>query len=81
MTFPSSTGILMPPDFDVVHKVFSEIASEDWFTTSQERREQFAVTVIDTYRQGLQDPEALAERCRAVARAQYGNAAIIDIRS
>lgn len=81
MTFPSSTGILLPGDFNVVRRIYSEIASEEWFTTSPERREQFAITVIDAYRQGLHDPDELAERCRTVAREQYGNAGIVEIRT
>ena len=76
MPFPSSAGILVPTDFDIIHSIFSDIASEEWFTSSRERREQFAINVIDAYRQGLQDPAALAEHCRSLARERYGNAAM-----
>lgn len=76
MSFPSSTGILVPADFDIIHRTYSDITSEDWFTPSQERREQFAITVIDAYRQGFQDPAVLAEHCRSLARERYGNAAM-----
>jgi hypothetical protein len=76
MPFPTSTGILLPADFNIIHRIYTDIASEAWFTTSDERREQFAITVIDVYRQGVQDPAVLAERCRNLAREHYGNASM-----
>lgn len=75
MSFPSGSGIIMPDDFDVVRRVFSDIAAEPWFTLSIERRELFALSVIDAYRQGHTDPIRLADHCRAVAQREFGNAA------
>ena len=75
MSFPSASGILMPDDFDIVHRVFSDIVAEPWFTISSERREQFALSVIDAYRQGHTDPIRLADHCRQVAQREFGNAA------
>lgn len=75
MSFPSGSGIIAPDDFAVVHRVFSDIVAESWFTMSMERRELFALTVIDAYRQGHTDPIRLSDHCRAVALCEFGNAA------
>lgn len=77
MSFPASTGILLPEEFDVVHRVFSEVSAADWFTRSEERREQFAAMVIDAYRRGISDPETLSLHCRSLAEAQFGNGGIV----
>lgn len=73
MSFPIGSGILTPTEFDVVRRIFSEISSEQWFTTSGDRREQFALLVIDAYRNGLVEPEVLSRHCRAVAFMDFGN--------
>ena len=70
---PSDDGILMPGDFENIHRVFSNIVSEPWFTPSSERREQFAAEIVDFYRQGITDPTALSDQCWAIARSRYGN--------
>lgn len=76
MSFPNSTGILTPKEVEIVRSVFKEITSEDWFTDSPERKEQFAVTVIDVYREGIVDPAVLAEKCRAIAQRRFGSGGI-----
>lgn len=73
MTFPTGTGILMPEQFDIVHQVFADISSEDWFTRSEERREQFAIFILDLYRSGVCDPHILSLRCRSYALVRFGN--------
>jgi hypothetical protein len=67
------TGILMPEEVEVVRHVYTEIASEDWFTRSEERREQFAASVIDLYRSGVHERHSLALQCRSLALASFGN--------
>lgn len=73
MSFPIGSGILTPIEFDVVHRVFSEISSQQWFTVSCDRREQFAVLVMDSYRKGIMDPDTLEEYCRNIAFTKFGN--------
>lgn len=73
MSFPATTGILMPGDFEIIHRVFFDIVSEPWFTLSSERREQFAAEIVDSYRQGITDPNALSDHCWAIAQSRYGN--------
>ena len=73
MPFPSTTGILLPEDFEIIHRVFSDIAVEPWFTQSNERRDHFAAEIVDAYRQGMADPRVLADHCWAIARQHYGN--------
>ena len=75
MTFPTSTGIMLPEDLDLVHQVYSRIAAEPWFTHSNERREQFALSVIHEYRQGNTDPHLLGRRCLEIAQRGFGNSA------
>ena len=73
MSFPATTGILMPGDFEIIHRVFTNLVSEPWFTTSSERRERFAAEIVDAYRQGITDPIALSDHCWAIAQSHYGN--------
>lgn len=73
MSFPPTTGILMPGDFEIIHRVFLNIVSESWFTASSDRREQFAAEIVDAYRQGIVDPNALSEHCWDIAQSRYGN--------
>jgi len=73
MSFPVGTGILTPTEFSVVHRIFHDISSEGWFTVSADRREQFALVVMDAYRKGIESPEALARHCRQVALTCFGN--------
>lgn len=44
MPFPATAAVTLPEDFAVVHHVFTSIASEPWFTSCQERREQLALS-------------------------------------
>lgn len=53
-------GIMMPGKLFVVQRVFSDNASEDWFTNSAGRRGQFAAYIPDAYRSGVTDPHSLA---------------------
>ena len=76
MSFPSVTGILMPDEFAVVHGVYASIATEEWFTTSPRRREQFAASVIDIYREGVTNPSDLALRCKSLALQKFGNGGV-----
>lgn len=50
----------MPGKLFVVQRVFSDNASEDWFTNSAGRRGQFAAYIPDAYRSGVTDPHSLA---------------------
>lgn len=72
MSFPAETGILHPDEFAVVQRVFSEIAAEDWFTSSPDRRNQFAAYILDAYRTGVTDPHNLALQCRSRALVKFG---------
>lgn len=76
MAFTFGTGILTPEEFDVVHSVYSDISSEDWFTTSEERREQFAAIVLDIYRSGVTSQHDLRLRSRSLALERFGNGGV-----
>lgn len=76
MSFPVAAGILMPEEFDIVQKIYSDISGEAWFTASPERRAQFAASVIDLYRSGVINPHDLALRCRSLAVQNFGNGGI-----
>ena len=76
MSFPIAAGVLLPDDFKTIQRVFSEITDEPWFTACPDRREQFALTVIDAYRLGITDSDELAAHCREIAFQRFGNAAI-----
>lgn len=73
MSFPATTGILMPDDFQVIHRVFCDIVAEPWFTCSSERREHFAAEIVDAYRMGMTEANSLSEHCWTIARQHYGN--------
>lgn len=73
MSFPSSAGILTPTEFEVVNRVYRQISTQDWFTRSEDKREQFAIYVIDAYRRGMVQPEVLAGHCRQEAMISFGN--------
>jgi hypothetical protein len=75
MSFPVTTGVLLPADIDKVHRAFHEVSNEPWFTRDPNWREQFALLVIDAYRQGHTDPSDLTEYCREIALQQFGNSA------
>jgi hypothetical protein len=77
MPFPATSGILMPADVHLIHSTYSEISAEPWFTADPERREQFAMLVIDAYREGRTDPEDLIEYFRNIALQRFGNAAAL----
>lgn len=74
MPFPTSTGVLLPDDFKTIHHVYSKIADESWFTQCPERREHFALTVMDTYRRGITEEAELSAHCRDIAVQRFGNA-------
>jgi len=73
MSFPPTTGILTPGDFEIVNRVFSNVVAELWFTALSDRREQFAAEIVDAYRQGIVDPHELSDHCWAIAQSRYGN--------
>jgi hypothetical protein len=75
MSFPASTGILLPADVKIVHRIYSEIASEPWFTSDPDRRAHFALFVLDAYRRGNMEPSVLAGHCGDVALREFGNGA------
>jgi len=77
MSFTSGTGILTPEEFDVVQRVYSEISSEDWFTKSVDRREQFGAAVLDIYRSGVTNQHDLKLRCRSLALERFGNGGVV----
>jgi len=70
MSFPSDTGIMVPEELSVVQRAISDIASEDWFTNSGDRRDQFAAYILD-YRNGVTDPHSLALQCRSRALVKF----------
>lgn len=73
MDFPrqQDVGVFRPEQFDVVKQVFDAVTSEDWFTPSQKRREQFATYLLDAYQNGLTDPFELRTLGRAAARERF----------
>lgn len=73
MDFPreASHGVFRPEQFEAVRQVFDSITSEDWFTQSEKRREQFATYLLDAYRNGLTDPFELRTLGRAAARERF----------
>lgn len=75
MSFPATSGILMPADVALVHHVYSEISAEPWFTSDVDKREQFALFVIDAFRRGYINPSELLNHCRDIAHREFGNAA------
>jgi hypothetical protein len=75
MSFPATTGILLPADVNIVHRIYSQIAAEPWFTSDPDRREQFALFVLDAYRRGYTQPSVLSSHCRDIALREFGNAA------
>jgi len=66
----------MPEDFKIIHTVFTDIVAEPWFTRSEDRRQQFAVEIVDAYRQGIVDPLTLTAHCWHIAHQRYGNGGI-----
>ena len=73
MPFSAVEGVITSEEFEIVRIIYSEIASMPWFTASVERREQFALIVLDTFRQGCTAPDELKETCLAIARQSFGN--------
>lgn len=73
MDFPReyTKGVFRPEQFEVVKQVFDSVTSEVWFTHSEKRREQFAVYLLDAYKNGLTDPFELKTLGRAAARERY----------
>ena len=73
MDFPREPvkGVFRPEQFDVVKQVFDAVTSEQWFTNSERRREQFAVYLLDAYQNGLTDPFELKTLGRAAARERF----------
>jgi len=76
MPFPATSGILLPSDFATIHRVFSSIVAEPWFTPSDERRNQFAAEVVDAYRQGIVEFNTLSDHCWTIAWNYYGNGGV-----
>lgn len=66
-----SHGIFSPDDLLVVQAAYDRIVAEPWFPKGSVYRANFATYVIDKYRQGLVDPERLANACRAAAWKRY----------
>lgn len=77
MSFFAAAGVVTPDEFEMVQNVYSDIASQDWFTRSDERREQFAVLVLDLFRQGVIEREALLAQCRSIAEESFGNGGLL----
>jgi hypothetical protein len=73
MDFPREpdSGVFRPEEFELVKQVFDQITSEDWFTHSEKRREQFASLLLDAYQNGLTDPFELKTLSRAAARELF----------
>lgn len=73
MDFPRepNKGVFRPEEFDVVKQVFDSVTSEEWFTHSEKRREQFASYLLEVYQNGLTDPFELKTLSRAAARERY----------
>lgn len=73
MDFPRhpNPGVFRPGEFDVVKQVFDSVTSEQWFTHSEKRREQFASFLLEAYQNGLTDPFELKTLSRAAARELF----------
>lgn len=73
MDFPRdlAKGTFRPDEFETIKQVFESVTSEDWFTHSQKRREQFASYLFDAYQNGLTDPFELRTLSRAAARERF----------
>lgn len=73
MDFPKepTKGVFRPDEFAVVKQVFDSVASEEWFTHSEKRREQFATYLLCVYQNGLTDPFELKTLGRATARERF----------
>jgi hypothetical protein len=77
MPFPATTGVILPEDFDhVVYGVFTAILREPWFTSCPGRREQFALFVLDSFRQGCWDAATLHQRCLKEAESRFGDGGV-----
>jgi hypothetical protein len=70
MDFPKEQfrGVFRPEEFEVVKQVFDSVTSEEWFSRSEKRREQFASYLLEAYQNGLTDPFELKTLSRAAAR-------------
>ena len=67
----ASKGVFRPEQFEVVKQVYDAVTSEEWFTHSEKRREQFASYLLEAYRNGLTDPFELRTLSRAAARERF----------
>ncbi len=63
----SSTGAFTPDDISCIRNVFEEIVAQPWFSRSPERRQDFALYVINAYRRGLDRPDKLHAFCLEAA--------------
>lgn len=78
MSFPAEAGILTPVEFQTIRTIYDGIASETWFTRSEERRQQFAAELLDAYHRGVTHPTELAIHAREIAALKFGNATALN---
>lgn len=66
-----STGAFTPDDIVCIRNVFDEITAQPWFSRSPQRRQDFALCVINAYRRGLDCPDRLRTFCFEAAMESY----------
>lgn len=73
MSFPLEAAlcVIRPEQFETIKHVYDSVTAETWFTPSSRRREQFAVYLMEAYRNGLTDPFELRTLGRAAARERF----------
>ena len=63
--------VITPLQFDVLQKVFDDIARETWFDDTDENRVRLAAIVMNTFRAGKTKEFDLLVSCHEVARDQF----------
>jgi CheY-like chemotaxis protein len=66
-----SHEIFTPDDLAIVREIFDRVSAEPWFTSEEDKREEFARYVVRMYARGLVLPDRLESMCRVVARKRF----------
>jgi len=64
-------GVYTPDQLAVMRAVYNAVVSEPWFSTSPEKKRQFASFVINSYRLGMVAPDRLQAYCRVAAEQRF----------
>jgi len=64
-------GAFTPEQLAIIQAVYNAVVSEQWFSKSPEKKEQFARFVIKSFRLGLVCPDWLQVYCRVAAEQRF----------